>query len=161
MPVEIVKMSIFESNADVLINPVNCVGVMGAGVAKQFKQHFPQMYESYRKACQQGQVYVRVKGSKVRIKPHVWIHPSRKFVILNLPTKTHWKDPSKYEYIIAGLLWLRKNYFKLSKALGRPIKTIAMPWLGCGLGRLDKQKVLEIIVKTLYDLPSNVIICEY
>jgi len=161
MPIEIVKTSIFETNADVLINPVNTAGVMGAGVAKQFKQRFPQMYQAYRKACQQGQVYIYLNGSKVRIKPHVWIHPQHKFIILNLPTKTHWKYPSQYEYVIAGLLWLRKNYNKLCNALGREIKTIAMPWIGCGLGGLNKQKVLEIIVKTLYDLPCNIVICEY
>ena len=150
--ITILHGNLLEAVADLYINPVNTVGVMGAGVAKAFKLKYPDMYQDYRKACSKGQVYVKVEGNKIKYKPHVWIHPKRQFLIINLPTKTHWKYPSRYEYIVAGLLWIRNNFDKLQRALGRPIKTIAMPFVGCGLGGLSKHKVLRLIANYLYDL---------
>ena len=149
--IEVIPGDILKAKADIFVNPVNCVGVMGAGVAKAFKQRFPDMFEDYRNACKQGKVYIKIENYKIRYRPHVWIHPSREFIILNLPTKTHWKYPSIYEYIKAGLLWIQKNFYNLEKALGRRIETIAMPFIGCGLGGLDKNTVLRLIVKYLYD----------
>jgi len=110
------------------VNPVNCVGVMGAGAAKQFKQLFPKMYDDYRGACIEGRVYV-ISGSKIRYRPHTWLHPSRRFLILNLPTKIHWKQPSRYEYIAAGLNWIRANFSELCKLIGRQVRSIAGDWL--------------------------------
>ncbi len=146
--------NILEARADILVNPVNTVGVMGTGVAKLFKQKFPRMYESYRRACLQGKIYIKIVDGKIKYRPHVYKQDD--FLIINLPTKTHWKYPSKYEYIIAGLRWIKVNFDKLSRFLGRSIKTIAMPFIGCGCGGLSPRKVLEIIVKELYDLPCDI-----
>lgn len=147
---------LLEAKADVLVNPVNTKGVMGKGIARQFKQRFPRMYESYRRACLRGEVYIKIINGKLKYKPHVYKQDD--FLIINLPTKTDWRLPSRYEYVVAGLRWIKVNFDKLSKFLGRPIETIAMPLLGCGCGGLNKQRVFEIIVKELYNLPCDIYI---
>ncbi len=147
---------LLKAEADILVNPVNTVGVMGAGLAKQFRERFPKMFEDYRRACKEGKVYIKVENGKIRYRPHVYLEES--FIILNLPTKTHWKLPSRYEYVIAGLRWIRVNYEKLSKLLRKPIRKIAMPFLGCGCGGLSRRKVLELIIRELYDLPCDIYI---
>ncbi len=89
---------LLKAKADILVNPVNTVGVMGAGVAKQFKQRFPEMYEDYRRACREGKVYIKIENGKIRYRPHVYLF-KKSFIILNLPTKTHWRLPSSDIYI--------------------------------------------------------------
>ena len=103
---------IFDSSADVLVNTINCVGAMGKGIAKIFKDNYPLMFEDYKKKCELNQIktgvlYPYYEDGKVRI--------------LNFPTKEHWKSPSKLEYITNGLDWFVDNY----KQLG--IKSIAFP----------------------------------
>lgn len=130
--------NIFESNMDVLVNTVNCVGVMGRGIAKEYKAKFPKMYDEYRLLCENkklttGKVYPYYESDKVKI--------------LNFPTKQHWKSPSKLEYVIDGLNWFVSNYENLE------IKSIAFPPLGCGNGGLDWETIGPIMYKTLKDLP--------
>ena len=111
-------------NAEALVNTVNCVGVMGRGIALQFKKAFPDNFDAYAAACKQGQ-----------------IQPGRLFVfetgqispryIINFPTKRHWRGKSRMEDIEAGLVALTEEIRV------RHIGSIALPPLGCGLGGLD------------------------
>ena len=89
--IEFVSGDFFEYDADIRINTVNCVGVMGAGAALQFKNKFPDMFLDYQKACELKQIK---PGN-----PHVWLGQDifSKLTIINLPTKDHWKKPSEYE----------------------------------------------------------------
>lgn len=118
--------NIFDSPAEALVNPVNCVGVMGTGLAHQFAKRYPKMYLEYRKACVSGEL----KPGKI----HVYQGPDYRY-ILNFPTKTHWREKSKLEYIEQGLEELENV---LSDYL---IYSVAIPALGCGLGGLDWEEV--------------------
>ena len=93
---------IFESKTDAIVNTVNCVGVMGAGLAKEFKKHYPEMYKEYRKKCEKNEIEVG--------KLHIFKTLDR--LIINFPTKKHWKNNSKLEWIEAGLKNFVKNYKK-------------------------------------------------
>ena len=111
-------------NADVeaLVNTVNCVGVMGRGIALQFKNMFPQNFEAYASACavdavQPGKMFVFETGQLTNPR-----------FIINFPTKRHWKGKSRIEDIDAGLVALREEIVR------RGIRSIAIPPLGSGLG---------------------------
>lgn len=148
--IEFVEGNFFDYDADIRVNTVNCVGVMGAGVALQFKTQFPKMYEEYVRECNQGRVKIGL--------PHVWkensIFNPTGVTIINFPTKNHWKNPSEYEYIEKGLDWLR-GYLLLN-----PNLTITVPALGCGHGGLDWNKVKEIIKDKLHDIPARILVFE-
>lgn len=126
------------SERQALVNTVNCVGVMGAGLAFQFKQAYPEMYRAYRLECRAG----LVETGDVR--PHNT--PDGKTVI-NFPTKRHWRHPSKMEYIERGLESLR------GLVVRNEIASLALPPLGCGLGGLDWDRVRPLIVEQL-ELPG-------
>ena len=123
--IKFTKGNMFDTPADIRINTVNCVGVMGIGVALEFKKRFPKMYRTYKKECERGNIQPG--------KPHVWkeFHLCKEFIIINFPTKKHWRNPSKYKYIESGLIWLAK----FLKEYGGVKVTI--PALGCGHGGLD------------------------
>jgi len=124
---------IFAINVDVLVNPVNTVGVMGKGLAKQFKERYPDMFEDYVRICRKGFDIGQL---------HVY-HVSMDKTIINFPTKKHWKDPSSYDYIEAGLKQLTRYLNK------NPVETIVIPPLGCGLGGLDFNIVNKMISNIL------------
>ena len=133
--------NLFESQAEVLVNTVNCVGVMGKGIALEFKKRYPQMFDEYARLCREGQIlpgkpylYTDLIGNKV----------------LNFPTKDDWRTPSRLSYIQNGLEWFRSNYSKLG------IKSIAFPPLGCGNGGLKWDDVGPMMYRYLYDLPINI-----
>ena len=94
------ESSIFSSPAQTLVNTVNTVGVMGKGIAKEFKRTYPSMYREYRALCDSNQLEIG--------KLHLWRSDSR--WVLNFPTKTTWRLPSKIEYIEAGLIKFLSNY---------------------------------------------------
>lgn len=138
----------FTVPSDIQVNTVNCVGVMGAGVALAFKKKFPDMYEHYKKECSAG-----------RVKPgylDIWKTPDG-IQIINFPTKRHWKEKSRYEDIEAGLIALRK--YLQSVIDGRPLR-ITLPALGCGHGGLDWKLVSEMIQKYLYDIQADILVFE-
>ena len=143
-----VKDDFFDYDADIMVNTVNCVGVMGAGVALLFKNKFPEMFKDYSNACAKGEVQPG--------KPHVWKENNMfsKVTIINFPTKMHWKNPSKYEYIEDGLIWLKKY---LS---GNKNSTVTLPALGCGHGGLDWKIVRNMITKYLGNLKANILVFE-
>ena len=134
---------LFETPAEIRVNTVNCVGVMGAGVALAFKTRFPEMFKDYKRACDAGEV----RPGKL----HVWKTPAGDWII-NFPTKRHWHDKSRYEDVEAGLVALH-DYLK-DKG---PVR-VALPALGCGHGGLDWSKVSVLIREHLKDLEAEIIV---
>lgn len=133
--------NIFKSKSTALVNTVNCVGVMGAGIAKEFKLRFPEMFKDYVKKC---------NVNKIRIgKLDIYKINDRK-IIINFPTKDHWKYPSKLEYIEKGLIDFVKNYKSWN------IISIAFPQLGCGKGGLKWNDVKYLMKEYLIDLDINI-----
>ena len=137
--ITIIKNSnIFESQCQTLVNTINCVGVMGKGIALEMKKRYPDMFEKYKEYCNRGLIDI---GS-------LWIykHVSENEItkrILNFPTKKHWKDKSEYSFIEKGM----QKFVETYKDKG--ITSIAFPMLGCNNGGLEKDIVLEIMVKYL------------
>ncbi|MCR8714825.1 macro domain-containing protein [Stenotrophomonas indicatrix] len=139
----------FEHDADIMVNTVNCVGVMGAGVALAFKKKFPLMFESYRAACKAGLVRPGC--------PQLWVREdmiSGRLEIVNFPTKDHWRNSSEYSYIEDGLAWLSRFLDN------RPGKLVTLPALGCGNGGLDWTIVRSMIDRHLKDTPAEVLVFE-
>lgn len=136
----------FDYDASIRVNTVNCVGVMGAGVALQFKNLFPQMFNEYKKLC----VLNELRPGKL----HIWKSENifDNLEIINFPTKDHWKDPSEYDYINKGLNALH-DYLKHSSG-----ETITIPALGCGHGGLDWNIVSKLIHEKLSDLNHNILL---
>ena len=127
---------IFKSEAECIVNPVNCIGVMGKGLALKFKRKYNKMFIDYVMRCREGQVKTG--------QPYLYKAEGR--LILNFPTKQHWRDPSKLEYIEAGLKYFARNYRTWE------ITSIAFPKLGCGCGGLDWEKdVKPLMYKYLGD----------
>ncbi len=142
--IKVVSGNFFEHQADIRVNTVNCVGVMGKGAALQFKNKFPKMFKDYQEACKLGNVKIG--------EPHVWIEDQ--LSIINLPTKNHWRNPSQYDFIESGLIWLKEFLKDHSQ------KTITLPALGCGNGGLDWNKVKEMIYGHLQELDCNILLFE-
>ena len=137
------KGNMFETDADIRVNTVNCVGVMGAGVALAFKQRYPEMYRAYKRECEFG----NIQPGKL----HVWRNLSGDWII-NFPTKRHWRDKSRYEDIDAGLVALREYLEKQGNV------RVTLPALGSGHGGLDWAQVKQMIQKHLDGLEADVII---
>lgn len=138
MKIYTISDNIFDVKADVLINPVNLVGVMGKGLALEFKNRFPDNYIAYKKWC---------KG-----KPKIGeclVFGDRGKLIFNFPTKIHWKDPSDIEYIEKSA----RTLVAWCKRYGNK-KKIAVPKVGCGLGGLDWNTVKPKLVKILSELDN-------
>lgn len=137
----IVKIGdMFSSKCTTIINTVNCVGVMGKGIALEFKKKYPDMYVDYVRRCNLGEV-----------KPGVpYLYDNGDIKIINFPTKSHWRSPSKLSYIVDGLNWIKNNYEKLD------INSIAIPPLGCGNGGLPWTIVGPVIYDKVKDLPIEV-----
>jgi O-acetyl-ADP-ribose deacetylase (regulator of RNase III) len=130
------KGNIFNSSLQTIVNTVNCVGVMGKGIALEYKLRYPEMFVSYFKICE-----------KMLLKPgllHLWSKSTP--WILNFPTKQNWKSPSKMNYIEAGLEKFSEIYLEKS------ISSIAFPMLGASSGGLDQDAVLELMYKYLSPL---------
>lgn len=132
--------NIFESDCKVLVNPVNIIGVMGGGLALDFKNKFPSMFDAYVKLCEFEMLKIG--------KPHLW-HGNGKDVLL-FPTKTGWRLPSRLEYVKSGL----DNFVQLHKFWG--IQSIAFPALGCGLGGLSWREVGPVMDKYLEPLSIEI-----
>ena len=135
-----VKGNIFNSQMETIVNPVNCVGVMGKGLALEYKKRYPALFLSYKSAC----------ARKLIIPGRVYVSRQQDKKVLLFPTKDHWKDPSKYEYIDSGLSYFAKNYKDLN------IQSCAFPRIGCGLGGLDWEKVKSLLEKHLGDLDIEI-----
>jgi O-acetyl-ADP-ribose deacetylase (regulator of RNase III) len=134
MAVTLKSGDLLKDKSQAITNTVNCVGVMGKGIALQFKQRWPQNFKAYADACKHkeikpGKVFVYDMGH--------WEEPR---YIINFPTKIHWRGDSKIEYIESGL----RDLIEQAERLG--IKSIALPPLGCGNGGLEWSKVKRVIL---------------
>lgn len=129
--------NIFESTCECLVNPVNTVGVMGKGLAKQFADRYPEMLATYKSDYRAG---------LLRVGQISWFfHDDNRPTIANFPTKRDWRNPSRLEWIDEGLQ-------TLSRALARmDIPSVAIPPLGCGLGGLTYSDVYSLIEKHFLD----------
>jgi O-acetyl-ADP-ribose deacetylase (regulator of RNase III) len=128
-----VRGNMLDAEVDALVNTVNTVGVMGKGIALQFKRAFPENFEAYKRACDRGDLDV----GKVFTFDLGRLNPPR--YIINFPTKRHWKGKSRIEYIETGLKSLAHEVTRLR------IRSMALPPLGCGLGGLAWEEVRALM----------------
>ena len=142
--IKYVHGNLLDSSADVLVNPVNCVGVMGGGLALAFKNKYPDMFKAYVAMCYDKELVV---GS-----PQAYHLGDNKYILL-FPTKDHYKYPSKIEYIEDGLRHFNTMLWSDIKCL-----SFAFPKLGCGLGGLDWLDVEPLMVKYLTNIPNTIYI---
>jgi O-acetyl-ADP-ribose deacetylase (regulator of RNase III) len=128
---------LFESGCEMIVNATNCVGIMGGGIALEFKRRFPENYHQYLEWCNSAKHVMGDIFFYYHEPYHLWI--------ANFATKTHWRDPSNYIAIDKGMPvlcdFIRNHY----------IKSVAIPGLGCGLGGLDwdivEQQILDEVTK--------------
>ncbi len=139
------RTSILDSTAQTLVNTVNCVGVMGKGLAKEFKNRDPEMFQTYKRICDQ----------KLLRPGKLWLWKNADQWVLNFPTKDHWRYPSKVEWIEAGLEKFVKGYADLG------IREISFPRLGCGNGGLDWLDVKPVMERHLAPLKISVFIHDH
>ena len=130
--------NLLDSEAEALVNTVNTVGIMGKGIALQFKNQFPNNYKLYASACKANEITI----GKLFVTEENSLLGGRK-IIINFPTKTDWKKPSEYSYIERGLI----DLVKIIKEKG--IRSVAIPPLGAGNGGLDWNKVKVLLEKHL------------
>ncbi|NTW69267.1 MAG: macro domain-containing protein [Chlorobiaceae bacterium] len=140
--------NILDAKVSALINTVNTVGVMGKGIALQFKHAFPQNFSVYTEAVKRKEI----KTGEVQVVSVSSLNGVQ--YIINFPTKNHWRYPSKLDWITDGLRDLRK------KIVENHIESIAIPPLGCGNGGLDWSIVKGEIEKALKDLPIEIQVYE-
>jgi len=140
--VELRQGDILKADAEALVNTVNCFGVMGRGIALQFKKAFPENFKAYKAVCDRKELQ---PGRLLVFDLNRFENPR---YIVNFPTKRHWKGKSKLEDIQSGLAALVKEI------QDRGIRSLAIPPLGCGLGGLDWQVVRPMIEEALAQLPG-------
>ncbi|MGO9261799.1 MAG: macro domain-containing protein [Bryobacteraceae bacterium] len=140
--IEITHGDILTANTEALVNTVNCVGVMGRGIALQFRKAFPENFKVYQAACEREEVR---PGKMLVFETGLLTGPRS---IINFPTKRHWRGKSQMQDIEAGLPALIDEIKK------RGIRSVAVPPLGCGLGGLDWSKVRPKIVHAFEKLPD-------
>jgi len=146
--IEIKKGNIFTTDCQTIVNTINCVGIMGAGIAFEFKLRYPEMFKKYQLFCDNNLINIG----------NLWIYklPKEKnnsyISILNFPTKKHWKYPSKEEYLKKGLQKFIDTYKK------KGIKSIAFPLLGSNKGGITEAQSLEIMQHYLQqvDIPVEI-----
>jgi O-acetyl-ADP-ribose deacetylase (regulator of RNase III) len=140
--IELIRGNILTADAEALVNTVNCIGVMGKGIALQFKKAFPDNFKAYEAACrrkevQPGHMFVFTTGQMFNPR-----------FIINFPTKRHWRGKSRYEDIETGLEAL------VQEVRERKIRSIAIPPLGSGLGGLQWERVKPMIEKAFTTMPE-------
>src|ERR1700733_4768135 len=136
--VRVLLGDMFKSKAEALVNSVNCVGILGKGIALEFKRRFPWMVEDYINDCSSG-----------RLKPGILtMHKNMldKHIVINFPTKDHWRSPTLLKDIEEGLDYFRAHYKTWR------IKSVAFPPLGCGSGGLSWDAVGPLMYAKLHDL---------
>ena len=138
-----VDFSLFDSPAKVLVNTVNTVGVMGKGIAKEFKGIYPEMFTEYQQLCERGLLNAG----------DLWVHKTPHKWVLNFPTKKHWRSPSKTEYLREGLEKFAQIYQDAR------ITSISFPQLGCGNGELNwETQSKPLMEEYLKGLPIEIFI---
>jgi len=140
--VELTQGDILLAEAEALVNTVNCVGIMGRGIALQFRKAFPENFKTYEAACKRGEVR---PGNMLVFETGLLAGPR---YVINFPTKRHWKGKSRLKDIDDGLRALVKEI------RDRGIRSVAVPPLGCGLGGLDWNVVRPRITEAFGELPQ-------
>jgi O-acetyl-ADP-ribose deacetylase (regulator of RNase III) len=140
--------NLLDAKVEAVVNTVNTVGVMGKGIALMFKERFPENYKAYAAACAAEEV----KIGKMFVTAGVELDGPK--WIINFPTKQHWRQPTKFEWIRSGLDDLKRVIEE------KKIRSIAVPPLGCGNGGLDWQEVRRLIEAALADVDVEAIIYE-
>jgi O-acetyl-ADP-ribose deacetylase (regulator of RNase III)/uncharacterized protein YwgA len=137
--VRVLEGDLLKSNMHALVNTVNTVGIMGKGVALAFKRRYPEMYRDYVRRCDRHEVKLG----------EPYVYPAEDHLIVNFPTKEHWRSVSRLSSIVTGLEYLERHY----KAWG--IKSLAVPPLGCGNGQLEWRVVGPVLLRHLrrLDIP--------
>lgn len=135
---------LFSATVDALVNPVNCEGVMGKGIAKEFKKRYPMCFQVYKDACENEQLFPG-KLLLVKCEAQKDLFSDADLIVIHFPTKKHWRGKSRLEWIEAGLEYLKYHY----KEWG--IRSVAMPKLGAGLGGLEWNEVKLLIERILSD----------
>lgn len=138
---KIIVGDLFASRAQTLVNAVNCVGVMGKGLALEFKKRFPLMFEDYVERCRRNQVTLG--------QPYVFRDRSG-LMVMNFPTKDHWRSSSRLIDLEQGLDYFIDHYADWG------VSSVAFPALGCGYGGLAWAEVEPVMVGKLGDLPIAV-----
>jgi len=128
--VKVTSGDLLASKAQTLVNTVNCVGIMGKGIALAFKRRYPDMFKDYVRRCDRGEVRLG----------QPYVYQAEDHLIVNFPTKQHWRAVSRLEDIVAGLNHLKAHYREWG------ITSIAVPPLGCGNGQLE----WEVVGPTLH-----------
>lgn len=147
MSLHFTRGDMFEVAADVRVNPVNCVGVMGKGLAAEFKRRYPAMFEVYRCTCE----VEWVRPGQL----HIWYTEARDLTIVNFPTKRDWRDKSRLGDIEVGLQALRLYLEDRKDGL-----VVAVPALGCGEGGLSWSDVRPQLEKYLGGLKQTILAFE-
>ena len=130
--------SLFDAEVDALVNPVNCVGTMGKGLAKEFATLYPECIEPYQRACDEKALKpgsLMLVKLIIRASFDVPSHPA----ILLFATKDHWRGKSKLEWIESGFINLKEQYQPWN------LQSVAMPKVGCGLGGLEWVEVKSLL----------------
>ncbi|MGV3612250.1 MAG: type II toxin-antitoxin system antitoxin DNA ADP-ribosyl glycohydrolase DarG [Fluviicola sp.] len=146
--IEYVKGNLLQADTEAIVNTVNTVGVMGKGIALQFKERFPMNFKIYSQACKTGEIAI---GKLLVVKE---LSLEGEITIINFPTKKEWFRKSQYSYVEEGLKDLIRVIEKYH------IKSIALPPLGCGNGGLNWGKVKLIIENYLGHLPIDILVYE-
>lgn len=143
--IKIIEKSVFNSGCDLLVNTINCHGIMAAGIALEFSLRYPLMFEKYKEECSLGKIKVG--------KTYLYEENGQK--ILNFPTKgDNPRDPSLLEYVIEGLDYFVNHYQEYD------VKSVAFPPLGCLNGKLDFETMVKpIMLEKLKDLDLDIYIC--
>lgn len=145
MSIKIIEGNIFTSKCQVIVNTVNCVGIMGAGIALECRLRYPEMHNKYVQLCADKKIDIGV----------LWIYKSQDRWILNFPTKMHWKYPSKKDYLYAGLEKFLNTYQE------KEIQSIAFPLLGSDKGGIPQEESLKIMTSYLDKVDLNIEIYRY
>lgn len=145
MAVEILTGNIFRSDCQTLVNTINCVGVMGAGLALECRLRYPQMHDRYVDLCADHRIDIGL----------LWIYKANGRWILNFPTKKHWRYPAQEAYLHAGLQKFSDTYEE------KGIVSIAFPMLGADKGGIPQQRSLDIMMGYLEKLDLKVEIYRY
>lgn len=145
MPIRVINGNIFTTNCHCIVNTVNCVGVMGAGIALECRLRYVGLYERYLELCNSHEINIG----------KLWLFRGADKWVLNFPTKTNWKLPTKREYIEKGLVEFVATYER------NGLRSVAFPLLGAQNGGVDPSVSLQVMVSYLEGLPIEIEIYRY
>lgn len=154
MPITFQSGDLFAADVEAIVNPINCVGVMGKGIALEVKKRNPSMFYRYRQKCSGTRGDYPIEPGDVVALPS----DNQRQVIFNMATKDHWRQGSRIEWIEQGLLNLQRLLSDENQY--SHIQSLGLPPVGCGNGGLEWSDVKPLVLKYLDPLPVNIICFE-